>query len=484
MAMAGNSEKTGRRSGVSRRTFVKAAGASGVATGLAGCIYGDDGGGDGNTVVWGYDPTASQEAADEIKELYHDNGLSDDIEIEFRGGANNTGDRRDNYTELLNAGETDPDLMLMDNGWVNTFIQRGLIANMSEELDESELQTIEDEFFEGFTSTARDPESGDLYGLPYFPDFPTMQYRKDYAREAGYDDSDFEQWATESMTWEEWSQITAEIAEASDAQFGFATQWANYGGTSCCTFNEVMSSWGGAYFGGRDNLFGPMGERPVTVNESEVIDSLRMMRTFTEGVDENFGNYASDIAPSEITSWQEEDAREAILNGEAVMQRNWPYAITLNAGELGTDAYGAMPIPYAVSEDEAAQPGTGGTTSALGGWHVVLNPNSESKDAAMEVLRTAMQDEVYLGMLDIWGWLPPKPALFESDQAQEIEPIGNYMDTLQVAGENVMPRPVTTVWSTQSSFIAREANSTVAGSKAPDQAMADLQGDLEDTEEG
>jgi ABC-type glycerol-3-phosphate transport system substrate-binding protein len=311
-----------------------------------------------------------------------------------------------------------------------------------------------------------------------------MQYRKDYARQAGYDDSDFEQWATEPMTWEEWSQLTAEITEASDAQYGLATQWANYGGTSCCTFNEVMSSWGGAYFGGRENLFGPVGERPVTVNEPETINSLRMMRTFVEGVDENFGNYASGIAPSEITSWQEEDAREEILNGNAVMQRNWPYAITLNAGELGTDKYGAMPIPYSVPEDEAAQPGTGGTTSALGGWHVVLNPNSERKEAALEVLRTSMKDAVNLGMLDIWGWLPPKPELFNSDEATSIEPIGNYMDTLRLAGENVMPRPVTEAWPNQSSVIAQEANSAVAGSKSASQAMEDLQGALGDTEEG
>ncbi|NHN48607.1 extracellular solute-binding protein [Halostella sp. JP-L12] len=482
--MAGNSENTGRRSGVSRRTFVKAAGASGVATGLAGCIYGDDGGGDGNTVVWGYDPTAVQEASEDIKQLYHDNGLSDDITIEFRAGANDTGARRSNYVELLNAGETEPDLMLMDNGWVNVFIQNGLIANLSEELDESELQTIEDQFFEGFTATARDPNSGDLFGVPYFPDFPTMQYRKDFARQAGYSDSDFEQWATEPMTWEEWSHLTKEITENSDAQFGLATQWANYNGTSCCTFNEVMSSWGGAYFGGRDNLFGPVGERPVTVNEPEVINSLRMMRTFTEGVDQNFQNYATNIAPSEITSWQEEDARQRILNGEAVMQRNWPYAINLNAGELGTDAYGAMPIPYAVPESEAAQPGTGGTTSALGGWHIVLNPNSENKEAALEVMRTAMKDDTYLGMLELWGWLPPKPELFESETATNIEPMGQYMDTLKLAGENVMPRPVTQVWPNEASVIAQQANTTVAGSKSASQAMADLQSELEDIESG
>jgi ABC-type glycerol-3-phosphate transport system substrate-binding protein len=481
--MAGNDSRNGDERGVSRRTFVKAASASGVATGLAGCIYGDSGGGE-NTVVWGFDPSAAQEIPDDIRELYHDNGLDDEIDIQFRQGANDTAERRSNYIELLNAGEAEPDLMLMDNGWVNVFIQRGLIANLSDELDDSELQTVEDEYFEGFTATTRDPESGDLYGIPYFPDFPTMQYRKDYAREAGYDDSDFEEWATEPMTWEEWSNLTAEITEASDAEYGLATQWENYAGTACCTFNEVLSSWGGAYFGGRENLFGPVGDRPVTVNEEETINSLRMMRMFVEGVDESFGDYAEDIAPSQITSWQEEDAREAILGGDVVMQRNWPYAITLNADELGTDAYGAMPIPYAVPEEEAAQPGTGGTTSALGGWHVVLNPNSERKEAALEVLRVSMEDEVNLGMLELWGWLPPKPELFESEEAESIEPIGEYMDTLQIAGENVMPRPVTEAWPNQSGVIAQEANSAAAGSKSAAQAMEDLQGALEDTEQG
>ena len=472
--------------GVSRRTFVKAAGASGTAISLAGCIYGggDDGG--ENTVVAGWDPNQAQEIPDQIRELYYENGLSEDIEIEFRPGEENTGQRRSNYVELLNAGEAEPDVMLMDNGWVNVFIQRGLIANLEEELDEEHLQRIEEDYFEAFTATTRDPENGDLYGVPLFPDYPTMQYRKDYAREAGYDDSDFEQWATEPMTWQEWAELTAEIVEASDAQYGLATQWEIYEGTSCCTFNEVMSSWGGAYFGGRENLFGPVGERPVTVAEEETIDSLRMMRTFVDGDDPNaLDDYTGNIAPTEITSWQEEDAREAILAGDAVMQRNWPYAIAANAAEeeLGTDNYGAMPIPYAVPEEEAAQPGTGGTTAALGGWHIVLNPNSESKEAAIEMLQVSTEDDFNLGMLDIWGWLPPKPDLFETEEAENIEPIGEYMDTLRLAGENAMPRPVTEVWPNQAELIAQEANSAVDGSKTPEEAMNDLQSALEDTEE-
>ncbi|MEY7850660.1 extracellular solute-binding protein [Natrarchaeobius sp. A-rgal3] len=473
-------------SSVSRRTFVKAAGASGAAVGLAGCIYGDEA--SEEAVVVGADPNMIDAVGDQVVDLFHDSG-ADGIEIRLQAGDEDTGDRRDTYTNLLQAEETEPDLLLMDNGWVNVFIQRGQIANLSDELDDDDLAQIEDEYFESFTATAREPETNDLFGVPIFPDYPTMQYRKDYAREAGYDENDFEAWATEPMTWQEWAELTEEIVEGSDASYGLATQWDVYEGTACCTWNEVMSSFGGAYFGGFDNLFGPVGDRPVTVDEPEFVDALRMMRTFVadehdEHTDED---YPTGIAPDSILGWQEENAREAILNGEAVMQRNWPYAINLNVDEeddpLDVEDYGAMPIPYAVSEGDANQPGTGGSTAALGGWHLTLNPNSERTDDAVEVLRATMTDQFNLGMFDLWGWIPPKPHLFDTEEAEQVEPMGHYMDTLRVAGENAMPRPVTTVWPDQSELIAEEVNAAVSGDKSPGDAAADLQDGLEATEE-
>ncbi|MWV39920.1 extracellular solute-binding protein [Natrialba sp. INN-245] len=485
--MSGRHSRKGDRtdSSVSRRTFVKAAGASGAAVSLAGCIYGDETADE--AVVVGADPNMIDAVGDEVVELFGDSG-ADGIEIRLQAGDEDTGDRRDTYTNLLQAEETDPDLLLMDNGWVNVFIQRGQIANLSDALGDDDLAQIEDEYFESFTATAREPETNDLFGVPIFPDYPTMQYRKDYAREAGYGEDDFEEWATEPMTWAEWAELTEEIVEASDASYGLATQWDIYEGTACCTWNEVMSSFGGAYFGGFDNLFGPVGDRPVTVDEPEFVDALRMMRTFVADEHDEYTDeeYPTGIAPNSILGWQEENAREAILNGEAVMQRNWPYAINLNVQEaddpLDVDDYGAMPIPYAVSEGDANQPGTGGSTAALGGWHLTLNPNSERTDDAVEVLRAAMTDEFNLGMFDLWGWIPPKPHLFDTEEAEQVEPMGHYMDTLRVAGENAMPRPVTTVWPDQSELIAEEVNAAVSGDKSPEDAATDLQDGLEDTE--
>jgi len=381
-------------------------------------------------------------------------------------------------------------MFLMDNGWANIFIQRGQIQNLSEMLPEELLTDVDENYFSAFTDTATDPSSGNLYGVPMFPDFPTMQYRKDLVEEAGYS-PESNNWATEPKTWEEWSNIAADTLDNSGVDYGFTTQWDIYEGTSCCTFNEVMSSWGGAYFGGRENLFGPVGDRPITVNEPEVHNALNMMRKFVH--DEDFGGqfdgYAGGFTPTDILGWTEETARAPFANGNAVFHRNWPYSLALtgrNPEETDDPALGenlgAMPIPYAVPEGEAAQPGTGGTTAALGGWHMTVNPNSQKKDAVTEVIRAAMNPEFALELLSIQGWLPPRPELFNSDAAQNVPVVGRYMDTLRVAGENTMARPVTSVWSQQSSSIAQQANRVVSQDASAEQGMSTLEDSLADIE--
>ncbi|PSP95571.1 sugar ABC transporter substrate-binding protein [Halobacteriales archaeon QS_4_62_28] len=498
-----------QRTSVSRRRFVAASGATGVAATLAGCAdlvgggdgNGEDGGstgGDGGTTVrFGFDPTATQQNGDAIKTALHElGGLSEDITVELVPGDSETGARRQNYTRLLSSGESDPDMFLMDNGWVNVFIQAGLIQNLEDGLSDDVVSTVSEEYFEGFTATARDPESDELYGVPVFPDFPTMQYRKDLVEQAGYS-PDENNWATEPMTWQEWSQITADTLDNSDVDYGWTTQWDIYVGTACCDFNEVMSSWGGAYFGGRENLFGPVGDRPVTVNKEPVIQSLNMMRHFVHGEEfetsykgVNINDMAGEIAPTQILGWTEESSRAPFAEGNAVMHRNWPYSLALtgrNPDETDDPALGenlgAMPIPYAVPESDAEEPGAGGTTAALGGWHTTVNPNSDKLDAVYQVIEAMTSTDFQLELLNLQGWLPPRPSLFESEEAQSLDVIGRFMDTLQVAGQNTMARPVTSVWSEQESAIAEQANRAVDQATSSSEAMESLQSTLEELEQ-
>jgi ABC-type glycerol-3-phosphate transport system substrate-binding protein len=309
-----------------------------------------------------------------------------------------------------------------------------------------------------------------------------MQYRKDLLREVGYSDSEFSTWATESMTWEKFSRITAEARDAADVKYGYTFQADSYAGLSCCNFNEFMSSWGGAYFGNPEQyLFGPMGDRPVTVAERQVVRAVKMVRTFIHGSDapNTLDGYTGNIAPSAVLQWTEETSRRPFTNGNAVMHRNWPYSINTNGAEdvFGEDL-GVMPIPYAKTAEEAGYPLTGGPTAALGGWHLAVNPYSEHVDAAMEVVKAASKDRFNLALFDVLGQIPPKPSLLTSDRARDVPVMGRYLDSLKVAGTNAISRPVTAAWPQQSTKIAQQVHEALMGNETPGRAMDALETDL------
>ncbi len=495
-----------KRSAVSRRRFVKAAGASGVAASLAGCISGTGGdqteteaGGSQTpinteapsedvTVQWAAD-TRVNNNREAIFQSLREAGLPDNITVEVIAGSQVTNNRQNQYQQWLSSGREQPTLLMMDSGWTIPFIARNQLQNLSQTLPDSMTSRVEENYFEASVGTAKGT-NGDLYGIPLFPDFPTMQYRKDLLRNAGYGDSDFETWATESMSWAEFSKITKEAMSANpDTQYGYTFQASVYEGLSCCDFNEFMTSYGGAFFGNpAENLFGPVGDRPVTVDEQPVLDSIKMVRTLINGEDDEHAldGITGNIAPEAVLQWTEEPSRKPFTGGDAIMHRNWPYSININGAEdvFGEDL-GVMPIPYGVTAEEAQYPMTGGPVAALGGWHVTLNPNASQmqKRAALQVMKAMMTEQFKLDIFEIIGWIPPEPDLLDSDRAAEVPVIGRYLPQLKVAGENAIPRPVTVVWPQQSSKIATEVNAAYAQEKSPEQAMSDLKNTLEQIEQ-
>ena len=105
---------------------------------------------------------------------------------------------------------------------------------------------------------------------------------------------------------------------------------------------------------------------------------------------------------------------------------------------------------------------------------MTLNPNSAHRQAALEVLEAVTADEFLLQLLELQGWIPPKPALFNSTRAREITGIGQHMDTLQFAGQNAIARPVTPVWPRESSAVATAVNDIVTRDREPAAGLSDL----------
>jgi ABC-type glycerol-3-phosphate transport system substrate-binding protein len=477
-----DSEPENDSTGVSRRRFLGAAGTTGAVMGVAGCFGGDgDGGGPIEITMDG----EWADAQEEVLQALYDAGLSEDIDVEFLPGDFETGARRSDFTSALDAGRASPDIFMMDSGWTIPFIVREQLVNLSDELSSETLDYVQNDYLDAAVSTASHPETGDLYGLPVFPDYPVMHYRRDLVEDAGYD-PEGESWATEPMTWDQFAEVAADVWDQNDdLDYGFTTQGDSYEGTSCCTFNEMMTSMGGAYFGDHENLFGPVGDRPITVDEEPVHDTIRMMRSFMEGPDaENANPDLPQITNSDIVEFTEEPSREPFTGGAAAFMRNWPYAITINLEEGYTagEDYDVMPMPFGVEEGEGAYEGTGGTNHALGGWHLTVNPNSQRLEDSIAVLEAFANEEVMLTVFEVLGNLPPDPSVIQEADEDTVGELANFLDTLAVAGENTVPRPVTTAWPDESPLIAQEINAAYRGEKSPEDAMADLEGRLDSIE--
>jgi len=466
---------------VDRRQVVKALGATGLAvsSGLAGCL---SRGTTGPRTVEIAANTDVAENVDEIQAKLHEVGLSEDIELSAIAGVRSSGSRKQQYNRWLSGNLEQPALFMMDSGWSIPFILRDQLVDISEIRPEL-ADTIQDEYFETFVRSIED-RTGGLYGVPLFPTTGTMLYRKDLVKAAGFS-PERENWATEPISWQKFSRVTEETMAATDTRWGFSFQANSYEGLACCDFKEFTGSWGGSYFGAKENLFGPVGERPVTVDSDPVVDATRMVRTFIEGDTANpLESVAGDISPRAVLQWQEETSRRPFANGSVVMHRNWPYAIAIGGAEdaFGRDL-GVMPMPYGVTEADAEYDGYGGTTSSLGGWHVALNPNTSKRAAAIEVLEAMAEPELQLFLFELLGWLPPRPALFETERMRQVPVMGRYVETLKLTVENSTPRPVTVAWPQESTKIAQHANAAFSGDGTPRQRMQTLKEQLQAIEE-
>lgn len=480
-------DRGGSRSNIGRRGLLSSLATAGT-VGIAGCsstpVFGAPRTGNRRVVSFAANGTIA-DAWSDLEPVLHEVGLAEDVSVDVLAGAWASSKRQSKYQIWLAADRQKPDMFLMDNGWTIPFIARDQLLNLEDALSAELVDRVKEEYFDAILRTAIDQQSGDLYGVPLWIDLPTVLYRKDLVKQAGFQ-PDADDWATEGIRWKKFAEVTKAVKRQQDLPYGFTFQANAYEGLPCCDFLEFMSSWGGAYFGGWDHLFGPVGQRPVTVDERPVVDSVRMIRQFIYGGDDPHGldRYPGKIAPELVLQWTEEPSRKPFTEGQAAMHRNWPYAIQINGAEdvFGADL-GVMPIPYATTEAESKYEKRGGPVAAVGGWNLTVNPNGRHREAALEVIEAMASPAFRFKLFEAAGYTPPIPKLLDSKRASKVPVMGRYIDQLKVAGKNAIPRPVSVVWPQESTTIASKVNATYSRSIAPGTAMTALADQLTEIEQ-
>ena len=353
--------------------------------------------------------------------------LNPGIRVELQRTPDDASQRHQLYVQWLNARVGNPSILQLDVIWTPEFAAAGWVLPLTP------YGPVSSEFFPA--TIEANTWAGKLYALPWFADVGLLYRRTDLV-------------SREPATLEDMvASARAAMARSGGPRYGIVWQGARYEGL-INGFVEYLGAFGG-------RIIDEKGE--VAVNRPEAVRALEFMR------DELYGSH---VAPLDVLTWHEEEARYAFQNGNAVFMRNWPYPVAA----MGDSAQSKVAGKFAVSPmpKSATAPG-GHATAALGGAQLAINAYSESPDAAYKLIAYLTAPEQMLERAQAVGQYPTRPALYDDPRLKSAVaiPLGDARRAI----ESATPRPVTPIYTELSEILQIELHRALVRQAEPRDAL-------------
>jgi multiple sugar transport system substrate-binding protein len=351
--------------------------------------------------------------------------LHPNIRVELQRTPDDASQRHQLYVQWLNARVGNPDILQLDVVWTPEFAAAGWVLPLTR------FSPPTSEFFPA-TITAN-TWAGRLYALPWFADVGLLYRRTDLIPKEP------------ATLFEVVADAKRAMATRGGPRFGIVWQGARYEGL-ITGFVEYLGAFGG-------RILDDSGR--VVVNRPEAVKALQFMR------DEL---YVSKIAPLDVLTWHEEEARYAFQNGTAAFMRNWPYAVGAmsDTSSLVAGKFAVSPIPA------SGEPG-GHSTAALGGAQLAINAYSKSPDSAYQLIAYLTAPEQMLQRAQAVKQYPTRAALYNDQRLEDALAIP--LDDVRRAIESATPRPVTPIYTEISEILQIELHRALVRQAEPRDAL-------------
>ena len=353
--------------------------------------------------------------------------LNPGVRVELQRTPDDASQRHQLYVQWLNARVGNPSILQLDVVWTPEFAAAGWVLPLDK------YGPPRGEFFPA-TITAN-TWAGKLYALPWFADVGLLYRRTDLV-------------PNEPKTLEEMvTDAQAAMSRRGGPRYGIVSQGARYEGL-ITGFVEYLGAFGG-------RIIDDKGE--VVVNRPEAVRALEFMR------DEL---YKTHVAPLDVLTWHEEEARFAFQNGNAVFMRNWPYPVAA----MSDTAQSKVAGKFAVSPMPASGNAPGGhSTAALGGAQLAINAYADHPDAAYKLIAYLTAPAQMLERAQAVGQYPTRPALYTDARLRTA--IAIPLDNARRAIESATPRPVTPIYTELSEILQIELHRALVRQVEPREAL-------------
>jgi multiple sugar transport system substrate-binding protein len=339
----------------------------------------------------------------------------------------------------------DPDVFLMDVAWQGQFAASDWLEPLGGHL---ENEGVSPEAFFQRVVKLTDDFDGRLLALPINVDGGLLYYRRDLLEKYGYEGP--------PETWAELIEMATKVQagerEANPDFFGYVWQGAQYEGL-VCNWLEVAASNDGGFLREGD---GYDIDAPPNVEATSLMAAMIHEYRISP--------------PNTFTEMKEEQVREAFQRGDALFERNWPYAWSAHrAGDSPVrDAVDIAPLP--------SYPG-GRSASTLGGWHVGINRFSDNKPGAAKLVAFMLSPETQKALALRLGWNPGRVEVYRDPQVLEALP---HFAELRGVFEDLTPRPTVPYYPLISEVMQRRLNRAISGEQSAAEAMSAADGEVDD----
>ncbi|HCJ66559.1 MAG TPA: transcriptional antiterminator, partial [Elusimicrobia bacterium] len=254
---------------------------------------------------------------------------------------------------------------------------------------------------------------------------------KDLLKKYGYTKS--------PSTWQELVdyclRVQGDVRKYNPDFYGFVWQGAQYEGLVCNFLEFTGSNNGGIIFE----------DGKILLNLSENVEAARFMCDLI---------HKYKISPANtFTEMREEEVRIFFQQGNALFERNWPYAWALHQSDDSgvKDKVGIAPLPHFRS---------GKSIATLGGWHIGISRYSDAKKESWEFVKFVISYETQKNLTLKLGWNPARKEIYQDKEV--IKKIPHFVD-LRTIFENTYPRPNLPYYTQISEVLQRSLNAILAG---------------------
>ncbi|MBU2530511.1 MAG: ABC transporter substrate-binding protein [Elusimicrobia bacterium] len=354
-----------------------------------------------------------------------------------------TDQRRQSILIPLKAKIKNPDIFLMDIAWIPQFSASNWLENLQPHMKQDNYDL--GHFWANMLKSA-DTYKGNLIALPVFIDAGVFYYRKDLLKKYGFKGP--------PKYWDELLKMSDKIQKGERKNnpkfFAFVWQGAQYEGL-ICDFLEFASLEGGGF---------QIGENGVEVDNDANRQAADLMN--------NLIHKYKVSPPNTFTDMKEEQVRRYFQSGNALFERNWPYAWGLHQK---TDSpvegkIGIAPIPAFRG---------GKSFSTLGGWHVGISKYSDKKKEAWAFAKYMVSKDVQKQIALRLGFNPSRKDLYSDKDILAEYP---HFKSLAKVFENAKARPSIPYYTPVSDVLQRHINSIVADKVESSSALKEAEKEI------